>query len=1720
MKNVNKLLACLGIAVACFAGISPAAYASVAGYVQFVSGDVQITSPAGQTRQAQKGEAVSEGDTLVSAPSASAQIKMQDGGFVAMRPDTKLKFDRFIFSGKQDGNEKSFFSLFKGGFRAVTGFIGQINKENYRITTPAATIGIRGTDHETFLVVPGSQLAQVAPAGAYNKVNLGETTLITNKGAINVLPNQMGFAGGMDQAPKLQPLNTNIFTVAPAPALGAKTEKKEEKKEDKAEAKQEQKTAKSDKEEKKEGGKDSKQADKTSGEAKGDAQATKQEGAAAESKQAKTEPAAPLRSTAVVDTAPPSAGLAPTVSPAAPAPVAVATIVAPPPAPTTVVNAVPIAGGATVNIITGAATTNTGQVVSVAQGMFASQAQIAAAAAANAAAGVTSFTFLVDTVPASNAISGSTTAVTAATLLAPANAATANATAAQAAATTAAARALAAQAALTANGTFADATAAPANTAAQTANTALQGANTAVQTAAGAATAQNTALTMAQSAASAALGTASANLNTAVQQNSVIASNQSTITNNQLTISNSSTAMQVLQAAGVGMVAVPTSLQLAVAAAQTAAKQATALQAAGDLAAAQAALATAQAAKAIVDAALAANTAVNASVANASAASAQAAAAQTASTAANAALVTSTTNLATVNTNVPIVAANASTAAYNNPAVATTNRFIGVLKTVVAPTTASAYIEGGGPGAAFAGAGTANTSFVLDGAGNLVESRHTWYEETPASTATTQVLVADANVKRTGGTAAEAFKLTDNSIYGGRWQGGSITVTDNASLTTPVTFTRNLGVTSEHWAIMLAPPVGYVQTLIGSTVYTKVAATSPTDALGNVGVLNTATLSANFTSMVVDAALNLTIAGKTMGVAANSMPINGAGFDTGSTPVAATCTGCASPYYANVGGRFAGNAAASAGLGYSLWAGAAPGATTPATDLIQGLAVFNTATPPTVLPFAAYVPSGITVAVSSPNWWSSSEWDSFNAAPADITYTAGAPSSFIHRWGGISTASITVLGAASPINGVAATTGIQFGRWTTATAIQRSYTTPLGTQFGAPDSWMYGPQGYLDTPTAMAGGVFNYVLDGNTAPYDRNTGLKGTLTSASLTANFTAMTISAALGVSMPGGQTWTANATNQPVSGNQFSAYAQSTVNTLSVTRNGLTCPTCGGNLMGGFTGQNYAGAILSYQLYDNNALGGGDVVGRAALTRAGVTGNPAVINSAPAPTGKYFVADYGGSLNQPNAITATGNLLTAYSWGSPATPAAGYGSTTVTCTTCTTTAAGTAVTGGTGIYYGAWQAGSWTNTWGGSISPGQFHWITGPEAGPVYLPEVLTGTVTYALNGGTAPTNLAGTAGTLNTATLVANFTKQVVGVSLNATVAGNTWSASTTAGNEMPLDYGSALGRTMFATSSYGSHQRGGLLTVTVNNGSGALPANGWVSGNLVGAGLTGAVLSYTLQGGTPWDQVNGAAAFVAPASNTAAPYRIVGVALTDPTSAAPLPGIGGLYNAASRVISDAAGNLTQFDISPVGDGSAQSLTIAQGTSTLANFGSDPITGISWGRWQGGVINVTDRATGTVKQLTLQGSAHWIAGTTMTAPVTLPTTGTYSYVLAGGTLPTNNLGVTGTLNSATLSANFTAQTVNVGVNATVGATTLGASANNLPIMQGAAFGAGNNMGAPLAVTCAGTCGAAGSNGGSIVGGFTGAGATGAGVMYSLGTGLGGAAPTVVSGVAAFHR
>lgn len=91
------------------------------------------------------------------------------------------------FNGQSEGGQRAFFRLIKGGFRAVSGAIGKVNRDDYQIATPVATIGIRGTDYVAILCdatcATDPVLAEILPEGVS-----AENGLVTGvlAGSVNV----------------------------------------------------------------------------------------------------------------------------------------------------------------------------------------------------------------------------------------------------------------------------------------------------------------------------------------------------------------------------------------------------------------------------------------------------------------------------------------------------------------------------------------------------------------------------------------------------------------------------------------------------------------------------------------------------------------------------------------------------------------------------------------------------------------------------------------------------------------------------------------------------------------------------------------------------------------------------------------------------------------------------------------------------------------------------------------------------------------------------------------------------------------------------------------------------------------------------------------------------------------------------------------------------------------------------------------------------------------------------------------------------------------------------------------------------------------------------------------------------------------------------------------------------------------------------------------------
>lgn len=156
--------------------------AASAGRVDFAVGDVKALAPDGRSRPLEKGAEVASGETIDTG-SGRAQVRFSDGAQVSLAPQSQFRIDDYKFAGKADGSEKGFFSLLRGAMRTITGLVGRSNRDNYKVSTTVATIGIRGTEYSvtygnSINVTTGEGSVEVCNAAGCLILNSGESAYV------------------------------------------------------------------------------------------------------------------------------------------------------------------------------------------------------------------------------------------------------------------------------------------------------------------------------------------------------------------------------------------------------------------------------------------------------------------------------------------------------------------------------------------------------------------------------------------------------------------------------------------------------------------------------------------------------------------------------------------------------------------------------------------------------------------------------------------------------------------------------------------------------------------------------------------------------------------------------------------------------------------------------------------------------------------------------------------------------------------------------------------------------------------------------------------------------------------------------------------------------------------------------------------------------------------------------------------------------------------------------------------------------------------------------------------------------------------------------------------------------------------------------------------------------------------------------------------------------
>lgn len=166
-------------------------HAAGAARVEFASGPVVAITAAGVQRELSRGAELHAGDAVRTGDNARLQLRFSDGAMMSLQAQTEFRIDDYKYNGQQDGQERGFFSLIRGGLRTITGLVGRSNRDNYRVTTPVATIGIRGTEYSavfsntgpasegTLNLATGEGRVEICNAGGCVIVAGGQSAVVT-----------------------------------------------------------------------------------------------------------------------------------------------------------------------------------------------------------------------------------------------------------------------------------------------------------------------------------------------------------------------------------------------------------------------------------------------------------------------------------------------------------------------------------------------------------------------------------------------------------------------------------------------------------------------------------------------------------------------------------------------------------------------------------------------------------------------------------------------------------------------------------------------------------------------------------------------------------------------------------------------------------------------------------------------------------------------------------------------------------------------------------------------------------------------------------------------------------------------------------------------------------------------------------------------------------------------------------------------------------------------------------------------------------------------------------------------------------------------------------------------------------------------------------------------------------------------------------------------------
>ena len=174
-KHPASLIA-LARVIVCWLSLAAAgaawAVAEAVGEVSFAIGVSRVISEEGRASAVSRAMPVHVGDRIETERGGHIHVRFVDGAYVAVRPGSRLTIETYRYNAANPQDSAIRFRLEEGVVRAISGKGAEAARERFRLNTPIAALGVRGTD---FVVQTEPERVRVAIySGAIVLTPLGE----------------------------------------------------------------------------------------------------------------------------------------------------------------------------------------------------------------------------------------------------------------------------------------------------------------------------------------------------------------------------------------------------------------------------------------------------------------------------------------------------------------------------------------------------------------------------------------------------------------------------------------------------------------------------------------------------------------------------------------------------------------------------------------------------------------------------------------------------------------------------------------------------------------------------------------------------------------------------------------------------------------------------------------------------------------------------------------------------------------------------------------------------------------------------------------------------------------------------------------------------------------------------------------------------------------------------------------------------------------------------------------------------------------------------------------------------------------------------------------------------------------------------------------------------------------------------------------------------------